>query len=140
MLGKTIVIIVMVSMLAVAMGCGGNNNTVAVINKQETKVTKLNYLIITQNIIQSVYKSNSEQKGLGVPDVDCKLVDHLENEVDGLMYVKGTFTLSSDKLKHSYNARYGAGTEDIVYLSIDGKKILFDIDKQAKYMDKAKRK
>lgn len=147
MLRKFIIITVMIGILAVIIGCGdSNNNTANTINtvtdkkESETKVTKLNYLIITQNKIQGFFKSDSEQKNIGVPDVDCKLIDHWENDADGLVYVKGTFTLSSDKLKHSYNARYGVGTDDIVYLAIDSKKILFDANKQAKYMDKASKK
>lgn len=139
-------VVVIFILLAIIGGTGEKTNSINAENPsnqeastQESKsqVTKINYLFTTQNVIQEVYKKNSESKGIGVPEVDCSFAEHWENNDGGLVYVKGSFTLgNADKIKHSYTARYGSGTNDIVYLAIDGQKILSNIDKQAEYMDK----
>lgn len=107
---------------------------------ETTKKAEINYLSVSQNIIQDIYKKSAESKGQGVPEVDCNLVDHWQNDQDGLVYVKGTFTLAGiDKIKHTYNARYGSETSDLVYLMIDNQKVFYDEAKQTKYMDNVKK-
>ena len=100
------------------------------------KASSSEHFMLTEDIIQKTYNQASQAAGVGSPKVDCSLSSYYENNIDGLIYVKGEYTLSDSKATHTYNARYGAGSNDMVFLALDGKTIFFDENKQAQYMDK----
>ncbi len=102
----------------------------------KTTANSIEHFKFTEDIIQKTYNQASQAAGVGSPKVDCSFSSYYENNIDGLIYVKGEYTLSDSKATHTYNARYGAGSNDMVFLSLDGKTVFFDENKQTQYMDK----
>mgnify|MGYP000898081722 CR=1 FL=1 len=121
---------------------GGNKNTTdntsnakqgtAPSTQNEQKTEGANLFTI-QNHIQDFYKSSAQAYGTGYPEVDCSFASHYRNEVGGLTYMKGEYTLSIDKSTHTYNARYGAGSEELLYLILDGQKVFWNEEREDYY-------
>lgn len=86
--------------------------------------------------IQRVYKAAAQSAGTGFPEVDCSFSQHWQNDVYGLIYMKGEYKLSTDKATHTYTARYGSNTEDLTYLSLDGQRVYWNEEKESAYLDK----
>lgn len=71
---------------------------------------------------------------LNVPSVDLNIKDFWSMAQDtGLTEVKGTFNL--DNRKHTFRSRFVTGTDEMLLLKIDDKKIFFREDRQDEVMD-----
>nr|DAK31953.1 MAG TPA: hypothetical protein [Caudoviricetes sp.] len=92
-------------------------------------------LFTVQEHIQEFYKSRAQTYGTGYPEVDCAFASHYQKEIAGLIYMEGKYTLSTDKATHTYNARYGAGSKDLLYLVLDGQKVLWNEEREDYYQD-----
>ena len=100
---------------------------------QETQKKEEANLFTVQNHIQDFYKSNAQTRGTGYPEVDCAFASHYQNEIGGLIYMQGKYTLSTDKATHTYNARYGAGSSELLYLVLDGQRVFWNEDREDYY-------
>lgn len=96
------------------------------------------HLYDIENVLQKMYDTIAEQRGVGAPKVDVAFSSYRQWEsADGIIESDGTYTLSSENgLTHKFRARWGKNSVDLIRLEIDGQRIFWNEDLQTQYMDK----